>query len=68
MMINHPFKIGQRVTTGIYVGGEFMPMCQGDVVAVHDGFCEIDRMSLHGGAPWIVYEAFSNLQPASCAQ
>lgn len=48
-----PFPIGSRVMTGVFVMNQWHPMHPGIVVADHNGYCDVDVMSLHGGAPWI---------------
>jgi hypothetical protein len=63
-------KVGDIVTTGVYVLGEWKEMQQGVVVSQSsDGsVSDIDVMSLHGGQPWIRKEATSHLvkaQPAA---
>lgn len=52
---NDLFRVGQFVQTLVFIGAKSQPMAKGKVVAVHSGFCEVDIMSLHGGAPWVVY-------------
>ena len=37
-------------------------MANGKIVAIHSGYCDVDIMSLHGGAPWIVQETNSSLR------
>lgn len=46
-------KVGDHVRTGVYVLGEYRPMEDGYIVATHSGYCDVDVMSHHGGAPWI---------------
>jgi hypothetical protein len=47
------FTVGQMVETAVYVGRDRVPMSKGRIVAVHSGYCDVDVMSHHGGAPWI---------------
>ena len=54
--------VGQKVWTSVSVGGARNRMAQGVIVAVHDGYCDVDIMSLHGGAPWIVKQTNSALE------
>jgi hypothetical protein len=53
-LIEPPFQAGQKVRTGVWVGCDWHEGSPGIVVAVHDGYCDVDIMGLHGGAPWIV--------------
>ena len=54
---------GKRVRSYVSVMGEQVAMHDGIVVEDNDtGTCKVDRMSLHGGAPWIVHEAKSSLR------
>lgn len=54
---------GKRVQSYVSVLGKQVAMHQGIVVEDNDtGTCRVDRMSLHGGAPWIVHEAKSSLR------
>jgi len=46
--------VGSKVETSVSVAGERRPMAIGIVVSTHDGYCKVDIMSLHGGAPWII--------------
>jgi hypothetical protein len=55
-------KIGDLVETAVYVLNKRIPMSKGIVVAIHPGYCEVDIMSLHGGAPWIIQETTFNLR------
>jgi hypothetical protein len=59
--MSNEIKVGSRVRSNVYVNGERVPMHVGIVTEVRDGCCAVDRMSLHGGAPWIVWEATSQL-------
>ncbi len=54
--------VGQKVWTSVSVGGVSKRMAQGVIVAVHSGYCDVDVMSLHGGAPWIVQQTNSALE------
>lgn len=56
-------KLGDHVRSHVSVLGKRVPMHDGIVVEVSadGGVCKVDRMSLHGGAPWIVHEATSDL-------
>lgn len=58
-------KIGDKVMTGVFVAGEFVPMHPGIVIAqTPDGsISDVDVMSLHGGRPWIHKEITAHLQP-----
>jgi hypothetical protein len=49
-------QVGDRVQCYVYVCGEAVPMHQGIVTEWRDGYYMVDRMSLHGGRPWIVAE------------
>ena len=49
-------QVGDRVQCYVYVCGEAVPMHQGIVTELRDGYYMVDRMSLHGGRPWIVAE------------
>lgn len=54
---------GKRVETAVFVGGERKPVQQGIVVEDNDtGTCKVDIGSLHGCAPWFVYENKSHLR------
>lgn len=54
---------GKRVETAVFVCGERVPMHVGIVVADDEsGACKVDIGSLHGAAPWIVFEAKSHLR------
>lgn len=55
---------GTRVQTHVSVMGKRVPMHVGIVVRDYmDGTVDVDRMSLHGGASWVVREAKSDLEP-----
>jgi hypothetical protein len=60
-------KVGDTVTTGVYVLGEWKGMQQGVVVSQSsDGsVSDVDVMSLHGGQPWIRKEVTSHLRRAT---
>lgn len=47
------FALGQKVWITVSVAGESRRICPGVVVGVRDGYYDVDRMSLHGGASWI---------------
>lgn len=51
------FKVGDKVYTTVSVGGETRPMAAGIITEIRSGYYMVDIMSLHGGAPWIVYES-----------
>ena len=63
-MDDYGIKIGDKVQCGVYVLGEWKPTNTGIVVSqTSDGSVSgVDRMSLHGGAPWVVQEATSHLR------
>jgi hypothetical protein len=62
-------QVGSRVRCGIYVMGVWVPMHSGIVTHDYrDGTYDVDRMSQHGGAPWIVREQFVRLEPAGDPQ
>lgn len=53
-----PSLVGKRVERCVYVCGERVPMGHGIVTRqMGAGVVEVDIMSLHGGAPWLVLEA-----------
>lgn len=58
-------KIGDKVMVGVFLLGEWKPMHPGIIVDLsNDGtLASVDRMSLHGGAPWINFENLSDLRP-----
>ena len=58
-------NIGDRVRTGVYIGGEWRPSSPGIVVSkTPDGsVCGVDIMSLHGGRPWVLQERTDHLRP-----
>jgi hypothetical protein len=51
-------NVGDRVKCYIEVGGEMVEMHTGIVTGLQDGYYIVDRMSLHGGAPWLSKERF----------
>lgn len=54
---------GKKVETAVFVCGERKPMQQGIVVEDNEsGTCKVDIGSLHGCAPWFVYEAKTHLR------
>ncbi len=57
-----PISCGQKVFTTVSRGGEVVRMASGIVVGVHSGYCDVDVMSLHGGAPWIQQHSNSSLE------
>lgn len=59
--MDEEIKTGSRVRSYVSVMGERHPMHIGIVVRDYGDTCDVDRMSLHGGAPWIVREAKSCL-------
>jgi hypothetical protein len=59
--MSNEIKVGSRVRSNVYVHGECVPTHVGIVTEVRGGCCAVDRMSLHGGAPWVVWEATSHL-------
>lgn len=63
-MDGYGIKVGDKVQCGVYVLGEWKPTNIGIVVSqTSDGSVSgVDRMSLHGGAPWVVQEATSHLR------
>lgn len=57
---------GTFVRTHVSVMGKRVPMYIGTVVRdYNDGTVDVDRMSMHGGAPWVVREAKSDLSEVS---
>jgi hypothetical protein len=63
-MADH-IKIGDRVRCGVYVMGEWKPMHIGIVTRDHgDGTYDVDRMSPHGGRPWVEREQWVRPEPA----
>jgi hypothetical protein len=58
-------KVGSRVRCGVYVMGEWVPMHSGIVTHDHgDGTYDVDRMSLHGGRPWVERECHVRIDSA----
>lgn len=56
-------KFGDLVRMGVYVCGEYRSMGLAKVVKdVDSQLCYVDRMSLHGGAPWVTLEQKSHLR------
>ncbi len=57
-------NIGDKVEYGIHVLGKWVPSGIGIVISqTSDGSVSgVDRMSLHGGAPWVVQEATNHLR------
>lgn len=55
-------RLGDMVQTAVFVGAERVPMATGRVVAIRNGSCDIDIMSHHGGAPWIVSKPTHSLE------
>jgi hypothetical protein len=58
MTENDKIKIGDKVQCFVSAGTGFVPMHNGIVTEIRDGYYMVDRMSLHGGAPWICAERF----------
>jgi hypothetical protein len=54
--------VGRKVRSGVWVGGTWQPMALGIIVAVHSGYCDVDIMGLHGGAPWVVQYTNTSLR------
>jgi hypothetical protein len=66
---NSKIRVGDKVRIGVYVCGEFKPMGLAIVVEDVDAqLCKVDKMSLHGGAPWITLEQKSHLRKEPKAQ
>ena len=57
-----PFRVGDRVRTGVYVGDEYRPLSDGIVTAVHSGYCAVDVMGFRGGAVWTQLYANNELR------
>lgn len=57
-MTDEKINIGDAVRCFVPVGGRMIPMHNGTVTEIRDGYYMVDRMSLHGGAPWIEAERF----------
>lgn len=62
-----PFRVGQRVWTTVTVAGTIRRMAMGIVVGIQSGYCDVDVMSLHGGAPWIQKHSDTSLEAISHA-
>lgn len=60
------FRIGQRVWTTVTFGKKTQRMAQGVITGMHSGYCDVDVMSLHGGAPWIQQHTNTSLEPVIC--
>ena len=62
-------KVGDMVRTGVHVCGDWLASNEGRIVAQStDGsVSEIDVMSHRGGAPWIRFEATSDLRAIESA-
>lgn len=56
-----PITVGSRVRSHVFVCGDRVPMHCGIVVHDYGDTCDVDRMTLHNGQPWIVRETKSNL-------
>jgi hypothetical protein len=66
MSADNQSLIGKRVERCVYVLGERVAMGHGIVTRHVSGeVVEVDIMSLHGGAPWLVLEQVSHLQVVS---
>ena len=62
--MDNEIKVGDRVRTGVYVLGDWVPMSPGIVteLSADKSLALVDVMSLHGGAPWIRHEQTSHLR------
>ena len=62
--MSNEIKVGDRVRTGVYVLGKWVPMSLGVVtdMSLDKSTALVDVMSLHGGAPWIHREQTSHLR------
>ena len=58
-----PCHVGQAVWTCVFACGIKQRMAKGIITEVHSGFCAVDIMSLHGGAPWITLHSYFELEP-----
>jgi len=56
------WSIGQKVWTTVSVSGETRRMAKGEITGIHSGYCDVDVMSLHGGAPWIQQHTNQSLE------
>lgn len=60
--MNNEIQVGDTVRINVYVQGNRVPMALAVVVRDYDDqLCWVDRMSLHGGAPWESLEQKSHL-------
>jgi hypothetical protein len=50
--------VGDKVKCYVEVLGKMVEMHNGIVTEQRNGYYMVDRMSLHGGAPWICAERF----------
>ena len=60
--MENEIKVGSFVQCGIYRGADFVPMAKGTIVKDRNGYYEVDIMSHHGGAPWIVSYGYSEVK------
>ena len=60
--MDEEIKTGSRVRSHVSVMGERHPMHLGIVVHDYGDTCDVDRMSLHGGAPWITQHTNDSLE------
>ena len=60
------WSYGQYVWTTVSVNGQTQRMAKGVITGIHSGYCDVDVMSLHGGAPWIQQHTNSSLEPVIC--
>ena len=54
--MNDNIRVGDHVRCHVAIGHDLIPMHIGIVTELCSGYCMVDRMSLHGGAPWIEAE------------
>jgi len=54
-------QAGDMVETAVYVGCKRVPMGNGRVVAVRNGYCDVDHCYPYG-APWIYAETTNILK------
>jgi hypothetical protein len=61
--------VGDKVETAVFIGMERKPMSIGIVVSqsADKSLSDVDIMSLHGGAPWVVTEATIHLRKVNTA-
>lgn len=59
--MNHPFSIGSRVITGVWVCNEFRPMKSGTVIGYDSGTYTIQRNYCRNGKPCINLESYNNV-------